>query len=99
MSRQVSDFAERQHFLTPVERGRQTERLVREQRRQAVLRVCHDARDATDAAFLLDVLGLDPREGQLEPSSDVSVAAPVGAIRATTSWNDPGRIDAKRSKS
>jgi len=92
----VSDFAERQHFLTPVERNQLTARIVREQHRLAVLRVCHDATDAMDAAFLLEVLGLDPREGKLELPSEVSVSAPVGAIRATSSWNDPGRTTTKR---
>jgi hypothetical protein len=85
----VSDFTERQHLLTPVERSREAERLVRAQRRRAVLRVCADAANAEDASLLLDVLGLDPVEGREESMTDVRV--PIGAIRATTSWNDPGR--------
>jgi hypothetical protein len=91
----VSDFTERQH-LTPGERSRETERLVREQRRRAVLRVCADATDAADASLLLDVLGLQPSEAQGESVTDVRV--PIGAIRATTSWNDPGRTTRRGAK-
>lgn len=33
-------------------------------RRRAVLNVCGLARDAVDAEYVMDVLGLDPREGR-----------------------------------
>lgn len=98
MTHRVSDFAERQHFLTPIERSRQNEQLVREQRRRAVLHVCQAGHDVDDVRALLDVLGLDPREGLREPPAEVTAAVPVGAIRATTSWNDPGRTETRRKK-
>jgi hypothetical protein len=41
--------------------------VERDTRRRAVLTVCHYAHDSHDAENVMDVLGLDPREGRAAP--------------------------------
>ncbi|HYS37722.1 MAG TPA: hypothetical protein VEO01_19065 [Pseudonocardiaceae bacterium] len=52
-----------------------------EQRRQAVLAVAKLARDATDLAKLLAMLGLDPAEGRA-PADQATDPAPAGPASA-----------------
>lgn len=80
------------HGLDSTRLGRDAE-LLRRSRHDAVYTTCAFATDATDAAYLLDVLGLDPREGTDDPPdldpTLTSVARRGVTAHGTRSYNDP----------
>jgi hypothetical protein len=94
----VTDFTERQRFVTPDVRQAETVRLIRQERRRTVLCVCTHGGSAEDVLELLDVLGIDPREGLRELPPDVIAVPPVGVVRRSVAWNDPGKTNVRRGK-
>lgn len=59
--------------LGPQYHGDEDVTALRGVRRAAVITICTNALDATDAAQLLAVLGLDPREGRDDLADDVEL--------------------------
>jgi hypothetical protein len=90
----VSDFTTRE-LLTPNQRHERTVALLQEQRRLAVLRTVLEGTSVDDRLALLECLGLDPREGLRQLPDDLDVVSPIGVIRPSTAFNDPGRKPTK----
>jgi hypothetical protein len=77
-------------LATPIQRFNAEVTQLRDDRRRAVLSVCQHGRSIDDVRLLLDVLGLDPREGRRDYRRDDVV--PVGSVNASTAFNVPGRL-------
>lgn len=91
----MSDFTSRE-LLTPNQRHERTVAILQAQRRKAVLRTILEGTSTDDRLALLNCLGLDPREGLRELPDDLNTVSPVGVIRPSTAFNDPGRKPTKR---